>query len=84
MSTYKVDLREWRRKYFDGKPPAYATLKRHLLAGRIPGEEVGTGTGIYVVHCDAEYNPVMPKKPATPAQTGNSIADAILSRHAQA
>ena len=88
MKTYRVPLGVWRNAFFAQRPPTLKRLRGNIKAGKIPGEEVGQGTGIYIVHCDADYNPVWPAGKNPTPQTGNTIADAILKKyqenHAQA
>lgn len=58
--TYRITLREWRLKYYNGgKPPALITLKRRIDRGQLPGENA---SGEYVVFCDKNYSPINPNK----------------------
>ncbi len=88
MKTYRIPLGVWRKRFFSARPPTLKRLRENIEAGKIPGEEVGQGTGIYIVHCDTEYNPVWPTGKNPNPRTGNPIADAILKKyqenHAQA
>lgn len=83
MKPYRILLREWREKFFDGnKKPSIAKLKKEIDSGNIPGERVGK-SNIYYVLCDNNYNPVQqPTETPTIKKTGNPIADRILKNYA--
>lgn len=79
---HNVPLNEWRRKFFATKPPPVKILKEFIRQGKLAGEEVGQGTGIFVVHCDENWRPIPLPEPADkPKTTGNARADAILSKY---
>ena len=78
---YRVPLNEWRKNFFAVKPPPLKRLKDNIKAGKLPGEEIGQGTGIYIMHCDADYNPIWPNNHVLIPQTGNAIVDNILQRY---
>ena len=83
MKTYRIPLGVWRKNFFAARPPTLKRLQENIVAGKIPGEEVGSGTGIYIIHCDADYNPVWPAGKNPTPKTGNERADAILKMYAE-
>lgn len=80
--AHNVPLREWRKKFFATKPPPLKVLKEFIRQGKLAGEEVGQGTGLYVVHCDDNWRPISLTALPEPAKTtGNAKADAILRKY---
>ncbi len=80
---YRVPLGVWRTAFFAKRPPVLRVLRENIKLGKIPGEEVGEDTGIFIVYCDAEYNLVWPTGKNPTPKTGNERADAILKMYAE-
>jgi len=79
----RIQLHEWRNKYFTGIKPSLQLLKRKIDNKTLPGTKVAE-TGIYVVYCDDNYEPVaIVEKPKTinTENIKNEMARKILKKY---
>jgi len=79
----RIQLHEWRNKYFTGIKPSLQRLKRKIDNQTLPGTRVGQ-TEIYIVYCDDNYEPVAMNKKPKPINTENiknEMAKKILEKY---
>jgi len=79
----RIQLHEWRNKYFTGIKPSLQLLKRKIDNKTLPGTKVAK-TEIYVVYCDDNYEPIAideKPKPINTEKIENKIAKKILKKY---